>query len=121
MFRPFQDATYLPVDIQAPSYTLGSTSVPAVSTSAARTREGKIIVALVNLNPNTATPLTLKLAGAHPERVRGEVLTASNMDARNTFEAPDTIHPVELHGASVKGGAVSVTLPAKSVVVLTLD
>jgi alpha-N-arabinofuranosidase len=121
MFRPFQDATYLPVDIQAPSYTLGSTSGPAVSTSAARTREGKIIVALVNLNPNTATPLTLKLAGAHPERVRGEVLTASNMDARNTFEAPDTIHPVELHGASVKGGTVSVTLPAKSVVVLTLD
>ena len=121
MFRSFQDATYLPVDVQAPAYTLGSTSVPGVSVSAARTSDGKIVVALVNLNPNTPTPLSIALAGAHPKQVHGDVLTASSMDARNSFETPDAIHPVEFHGATVKGGAISLTLPAKSVVVLTLN
>jgi len=121
MFRPFQDATYLPVDLQAPSYTLGSTTVPGVSLSAARTKDGKIVLGLVNLNPKTPTPLSLTIAGAQLKQVHGDVLTASSMDAHNTFETPDAIHPVEFKGATVKGGTLSLTLPAKSVVVLSLD
>ena len=37
MFRPFQDATFLPTELQTPRYELGSVSVPAVEPSAART------------------------------------------------------------------------------------
>ena len=121
MFRPFQDATLLPVDVQAPSYTLGATSVPGVSLSAARTSDGKIVVALVNLDPKTPAPLSVTIAGAQLRQAHGEVLTAATMDARNTFETPDAIHPVEFRGASVKGGTLSLTLPAKSVVVLSLN
>ena len=121
MFRPFQDATDLPVDVQAPSYTLGSTSVPGVSVSAARASDGKIVVALVNLNPRTPTPLSVTIAGLQPKQFHGEVLTASTMDAHNTFETPDSIHPTEFRGVTLKGGALSVTLPAKSVVVLSLN
>jgi alpha-N-arabinofuranosidase len=43
------------------------------------------------------------------------------MDAHNTFETPDVIHPAEFKGATVKGGTLSLTLPAKSVVVLSLN
>jgi alpha-N-arabinofuranosidase len=43
------------------------------------------------------------------------------MDARNTFDSPDAIHPVEYHGATLKAGILSLTLPPKSVVVLSLD
>ena len=121
MFTPFQDAIYLPVDVQAPSYTLGTTSVPGVSLSAARTKDGRIVLALVNLNPKTPTSLAVKLAGAQPKQVHGDILTASSMDAHNTFETPDAIHTTEFRGVTVKGGTVSLTLPAKSVVVLTLN
>ena len=51
----------------------------------------------------------------------GEILTASAMDARNTFDAPNAIRPVPFTGASLGGGKLSLTLPAKSVVVLTLQ
>ena len=121
MFRPFQDATFVPTDLQSPRYSLGSVSVPAVSVSAARTSAGSIVVALVNLDPNKAAPVALSLAGVTPHSVKGEVLTAAAMDARNTFENPDTIHPTRFAGATVKGGKLSVALPAKSVVVLTLE
>jgi alpha-N-arabinofuranosidase len=42
------------------------------------------------------------------------------MDARNTFDAPNAIHPVPFTGASLAGGNLSLSLPPKSVVVLTL-
>jgi alpha-L-arabinofuranosidase len=92
-----------------------------VSVSAARTSDGKIVIGLVNLNPKTSTALSVTITGAQARQLHGEVLTASSMDAHNTFEAPDAIHPTEFRGATLKGDAVSVTLPAKSVVVLSLN
>lgn len=121
MFRPFQDATLLPTDLQAPAYTLGTTSVPGVSVSAARTATGEIAVALVNLDAHKATPLTLSIAGAKVRNVTGEILTAAALDAHNTFESPDAVKPSRFNGAALKDGRLSVTLPAKSVVVLSLQ
>jgi alpha-L-arabinofuranosidase len=121
MYRPFQDATFLPADVQAPRYTLGAASVPAVSISAARTATGAIAIALVNLDPGKAAPLAVSLAGATVRTVKGEILTASALDARNTFENPDAIHPARFTGASLAGNRVTLTLPPKSVVVLNLD
>jgi alpha-L-arabinofuranosidase len=121
MFRPFQDSTSLSAEIQAPRYTLGAVSVPAVSLSAARTTQGSIIVSLVNLQPNTATPVSITIAGAAPQRVTGEILTSSTMDARNTFEHPDTVVPTSFDGATLAGTKLSLTLPAKSVVVVRLE
>ena len=43
------------------------------------------------------------------------------MDARNTFDAPDAVHPVAFSGAKLAGNKLSVTLPAKSVVVLEVE
>jgi alpha-N-arabinofuranosidase len=121
MFRPFQDATFLPTDLQTPRYTLGNSSVPMVSVSAARTAAGAIVVALVNLDPGKAVPVSVALSGATPRAVQGEILTASALDAHNTFEKPDAIHPTRLTGASIKGGKLSLTLPPKSVAVLSLE
>jgi alpha-N-arabinofuranosidase len=121
MFRPFQDATYLASELETPRYALGAQSVPAVSLSAARTADGKIIIALVNLDPNNTMPVAATIAGAGARHVTGEVLTATAMDARNTFEHPDAVKPAAFSGASLVGDKVSLTLPAKSVVVLTLE
>jgi alpha-L-arabinofuranosidase len=121
MFTPFQDATYLPVDLTAPRYTLGNASVPAVSISAARTTLGAIAVALVNLDPNAAKTVSVTLSGAIPRQVKGTLLTASAMDAHNTFANPDAVHPASFTGASLEGSTLSLTLPAKSIVVLSLQ
>ncbi|HEY2070144.1 MAG TPA: alpha-L-arabinofuranosidase C-terminal domain-containing protein [Rhizomicrobium sp.] len=121
MFRPFQDATSLPVDLQAPDYRLGSVSVPSVSMTAARMADGKIVVALVNLDPNNAASISAAITGMNARHADGDVLTAATMDARNTFESPNAIHPVPFTGATVSGSTLSLTLPAKSVIVLTLE
>jgi alpha-N-arabinofuranosidase len=121
MFEPFQDATYLPAEVTMSRYMLGNASVPALSLSAARTPGGAIAIALVNLDPNKVMPVTIALSAADAlSQVTGTVLTAAAMDAHNTFEDPNAVHPVAFTAASLKGGAVTLTLPSKSIVVLEL-
>jgi alpha-N-arabinofuranosidase len=121
MFKPFQDATTLPADVQSPQYTLGEVSVPAISLSAARTSGGAIAIAIVNVDPHNAIPVTFNVAGSKPKHVAGEILTSAAMDAHNTFENPTAVEPSAFRGAAMKGSSVSATLPPKSVVVLTLE
>ena len=121
MFRPFQDATLLPADVQAPDYSYGTQAVPALSVSAARGTDGAITVALVNLDPQRTLSIDARLPGSKATRVSGSVLTAAAMDAHNTFDAPHALEPRSFDGARLSGDQLSVTLPAKSVVVLRLQ
>ena len=50
----------------------------------------------------------------------GTLLTGATMDARNTFENPDAVHPVPFKGATIAGHDLALTMPAKSIIVLTL-
>ena len=84
-------------------------------------RDGKLYVALVNLDPGEAMDVSLALEGAQATRVSGELLTADRLDAHNTFDAPETVRPVAFDGARLADGTLSARLPAKSLVVLTLE
>ena len=121
LYKPFQGATSLPVEIDSPAYTVGKSSVPAVSASAGRDTAGVVHLALVNLDPNKSATVTVKLSGLAGKTVKGRVLTAATMSAHNTFEAPDAVKPAVFTAASIKGDVLTATLPSKSVVVLDLN
>lgn len=120
MYKPWQDATVLPIAIDTPRYAKGAFAMPAVSGSAVRGKDGKIHVALSNLDPNKANRVTVRLDGVKASAVAGRLLTAPAINARNTFDAPDAVRPVAFDGAGLKGSDLIVTLPARSVVVLEL-
>ena len=50
----------------------------------------------------------------------GRILSAFGMDAHNTFDKPDLVHPVAF-ASSTEGGKMSFDMPAKSVAVVTMD
>ena len=121
MYVPFQGATSLPVRLDNnPPYTFGTTAIPAISASAARGKDGKLYLALVNTNPGQVLDVAVEVAGAKAGSASGTVLTSSAMDAHNTFAAPQTIMPVPFR-ASIERGRLVARLPAKSVAVLALD
>jgi alpha-L-arabinofuranosidase len=120
MYRPFQDAVYLPTLLSTNEYRVGAVGVPRISVSAARRAGGEVVVALVNLDPHESAEVDATLSGAQAQSVRGTVLSAAAMDARNTFETPRSIEPKIFTQAHLAGGRLSVSLPPKSVVVLTL-
>jgi len=121
MYVPFQDATSLPVRLDDnPQYTFGSVGIPTVSASAARGRDGKLYLSLVNTNPQEAVDVSVGVSGARAKAASGSVLTAAAMDAHNTFASPQAVVPAPFQ-ASVDDGKLVVKLPAKSVVVVAVQ
>jgi len=121
MFVPHQDATLLPSELQGADYEFGGRKIPAVSASASRDAAGKIHVTLCNLNPNLPAEVAVNLQGAKVQAISGQVLTAPEMNAHNTFENPDAVKPTGFSAFKTTGQGFSVTLPAKSVVALEVD
>jgi alpha-N-arabinofuranosidase len=121
MFKVHQGGTFLPVELQSPDYALGPEKIPMLSASATRAADGSAVhLSLVNLSPSQPATLSVTLTGLAARSAAGRILTASAMNAHNTFDAPSAVQPAEFGGAAFKGDTLEVKLPAKSVVVLTL-
>jgi alpha-N-arabinofuranosidase len=123
MYQPFQEATYLPTDLQTETFNHenGHEPIPEVSISAAKATDGSIVVALANVMVDKKQDVAITLDGASKlKTVSGEILTAKNLNDYNDFEHPNTIATTAFKDAKVKGNKLSVKLPAKSVVVLKL-
>jgi alpha-N-arabinofuranosidase len=121
MFKEHQGGTSLPIELTAPAYALGQKKIPMVSASATRAADKAAVhLSLVNTSPSQPVTISARLAGLSPKAVTGRILSAAAIDAHNTFDAPETVKPIAFSGASLESGSLTVTLPAKAVVVLTL-
>jgi alpha-L-arabinofuranosidase len=116
MYQPFQGATPYPATVSSIRYNYEGRDLPAVDVSAARGKDGKLYLALVNLDPHRSADVVTNLTGL----ARGTLLTGPAMDTHNTFEAPDTLRPVAFAGSN-KSGKVVLQLPAKSVAVVAIQ
>jgi alpha-N-arabinofuranosidase len=120
LYKPWQDATALPIELASPWYDKDQFAMPQVSASAVRDTAGQVHVALANLDPNNPATIRGTLAGLSATTISGQVLTAPEMNAMNSFDQPDHLKPVPFTGAQVQGDQLTVMLPPKSVVVLDL-
>jgi alpha-N-arabinofuranosidase len=120
MFKRHQDATLLPLDLQCAGYEVGDEAIPALSASASQDAEGRIHLTLCSLDPSHDAQVRCLLRGAAVSELTGRVLTARTMNAHNTFERPEAVHPVRFEGARLDNGAVAIHMPPKSIVALEL-
>ena len=82
--------------------------------------DGDIVVALTNVSLDEEQDVTVNLEGAAVQTVSGRILTSANVADYNDFENPDRVAPADFTGAQIEQGVLSVKVPAKSLVVLTL-
>jgi alpha-N-arabinofuranosidase len=115
LYKPFRGATPLKATLQTPSWREGDVELPAVDASVARAADGSVQLALVNLDPQRTARVLTNLTGV----ARGRVLSASTMDAHNTFAQPNALLPAP-YAAGAQGAPLALELPAKSVVVVTI-
>ena len=116
LYRPFKGATPLKATLQAPAFNTGDVELPTVQVSAARTVDGKLVLALVNLDPARPARVATNLTSA----VTGQVLTGAAMDAHNTFERPQAVVPAPFSAKPGPQGLV-LALPPRSVVVVQMQ
>ena len=120
MYKVHQDATLIPIDLSAPEYKMDQTSLPSLSASASRDKEGRLHLSIVNLDPNRPAEVSTTVSGSTVKNISGEILTASTMNAMNTFDNPSAIKPGAFSSYKILGSQLTLSIPAKSVVVLEL-
>jgi alpha-N-arabinofuranosidase len=94
--------------------------MPTLSATAARGKDGKLYIGLVNSNANQPAELTLQVGANAPKAVKGKLLTAGAMDAQNELGKPAQVVP-QAFEAQAADGKLLIKLPAKSVVVVAVE
>lgn len=76
----------------------------------------------MNTDLQNESKITIDLAGISAKKVSGEILTAASMNDYNDFGQPEkvTLKPFK-NGWQVKDGKLTVSMPAKSIVTLSLQ
>jgi len=120
MYVPFQEATFVPVELTAGSYKSGDIELPRLDAIAARDAAGKLWLAVSNLDPNRQATVDLSVQGRNVSRAVGQTLVAPKIDSVNTFEAPAVVAPRPLT-AKLSGKKLSLTVAPASVSVIALE
>ncbi|MDZ7342858.1 MAG: alpha-N-arabinofuranosidase, partial [candidate division KSB1 bacterium] len=121
MYKVHHDATYLPLDISCENYSHGGNSIPAVSASASKDKNGLIHITLSNCNPNRALTVTCELRGIKQAKFkRGEIITGERMNSFNDFGQPEQVNIKSFSEVKIRDNVLTIQLPAKSVVMVEL-
>lgn len=121
MYKVHQDALFLPFSLNgAKKVVRHDRIVPLVSATASRDKEGTIHLSLANIDLQQTQTVEVSLDGLRAKRVGGRVLTAPDVREHNTFDRPNAVVPQTFGGAEIRNGLLQITLPAKSIVTLTL-
>jgi alpha-L-arabinofuranosidase len=116
MYQAFMGAVPYPAVVAGPDYVQGNIRVPMADVFAARGKDGKLVLSIVNTDPNHAVQVVTNLTG----NAHGRILSAFAMDAHNTFAKPDMVRPIAFSN-STQDGKMSFDMPAKSVAVVKVD
>jgi alpha-N-arabinofuranosidase len=120
MYQVHQDATLLPIDLRCDEYRYGELAMPGLSATASRDASGIVHLSLCNVNPHQDAEVRCDLRGMALDTVQGRVLTDGEMTAHNTFDESARVSPRAFQGATIAGNQLTLTIPAKAVVVLEL-
>ncbi len=121
MYKVHQEATHIPLDIACGSREVSHNRlVPNLSATASRDKDGVVNISLANVDLTEACEVEIALDGITGKTVSGTVLTSGNISDHNTFEKPDKVQPENFDKARIQKGVLKVTLPAKSIVTLSI-
>ena len=127
MYKGFQEATYLPMDITCDSIAVrgdqhakDGRKIPVLNTSAAKQTDGSLIISLSNISLDKDQTISIDLKGFAAKNITGRILTSKNVTDYNDFEHPDVIKPMEFKKAKLKKNIITAEIPAKSIVVLNV-
>lgn len=121
MYKVHQDATFLPIEITSPDYTYGDVSMKSISATASVDKSGAIHVTFVNFDPKNNIEINCNLAGGKVSKItNGNIITGKDITVYNTFDDPNEVKLDSFKDAKFKKGALTVKLPAKSLVTVEL-
>lgn len=118
MYSVHQDAKLVPITIKSPLYTHNGESLPALSASISKDKNGLIHISLVNIDAKKEHKIEIDMQELGIKNVTGTILASPKLQDHNTFDNPTKIKPAVFKDFETKKGKLEITIPAFSVVVL---
>lgn len=121
MYKNHQDAELLQTNVASDIYEYGMESVPEMNVSASRSKNGKIHVTMVNLNPKKEISTDLIMLGIGFKQIKGEVLTSDSYSDYNSFDNADKVVAKQFNSIKKSDDNIAVVkMPPLSVVALEI-
>ncbi|WP_153976468.1 alpha-N-arabinofuranosidase [Paenibacillus xylanilyticus] len=121
MYQVHMDAQRLELNYESPGYTLGEDTIPQLSLSASRNKDGVIHVTTCNLSHTDELEVVCQLDAAESSSVSGRILHHADFGAFNTFEDPSKVEPTDWKGVTLVNQELRFVLPPASVGVLAIQ
>ncbi|MCG7386752.1 alpha-N-arabinofuranosidase [Paenibacillus sp. ACRRY] len=121
MYQVHMDAQRLELNYESPGYTLGEDTIPQLSLSASRSKDGVIHVTACNLSHTDEMEVVCQIEAAESSSVSGRILHHADFGAFNTFEDPSKVEPTDWKGVTLVNQELRFVLPPASVGVLAIQ
>lgn len=122
MYTVHHNAIMLPIEVNCNQLSVDSVNIPAVSASSSINKDGTIHITLANIDPEKEQTITCTLDGTDKaEKVTAQIITADKMNALNDFDKAEEVNAKIFNGFNIDKNMLKVTLPAKSVILLSVS
>ncbi len=120
LYKGHMGGYFLNTQLISDRINLGKEESPILSVSASK-KDGVITLSIVNIAPTKDVYLTCDLRGGIFKKVSGEILTSKHLTDINTFDVPYTVIAKPFTAAKLKGSRLTLKVPAKSIITLTIQ
>ncbi|HJY13725.1 MAG TPA: alpha-L-arabinofuranosidase C-terminal domain-containing protein, partial [Flavobacterium sp.] len=118
MYSVHQDAKLLPISFNSPTYSFNGETLPAVSASVSKDKNGVVHISLVNVDAKNSNKIEIDVKDLGIKNFTGSILSSTKLQDYNSFDTPNKIVPTVFKGFENKKGKLEITLPPFSVLVL---
>ena len=121
MYKVHQDATLLPMTVNCPDYSRLNRKMKAISSTASVDKNGAIHITLDKIDLKNEIEVSCDVRGTKTTKITdGQIITGKEVGTYNTFDSPYQVKLENFKEAKYKNGALTVKVPAKSLVTIEL-
>lgn len=121
MYNVHQDALYLPMTCDAGTFTDGNgRECPVVDVTASRSQNGSFNITLTNTDLDNDAEIVMDIPGIIIREAEGEILTSGHIQDFNDFDAPEKVKPEKFGNFKIKNGKITIKMPSKSIISLSV-
>lgn len=121
LYRVHFDTRLLQTNMKVTEYEHNGFEIPALSMTASKSEDDRINLTITNLHAKEPQAVEIEVRGASIFEVgSSRILTAAEVSSINTFDNPENITPQKFRNYEMEQNSLTITLPSKSVVSMTL-
>ena len=124
MYKVHQENILLPMKIESENHQHGTRTIHAIHGSASIDTDNQIHVSLSNVNPSQNINIEIQFNDFNLENSEPtmKILRSEQINAHNTFEAPETIKPENFTSEDFRldGSNLYFKMPSKSVLIIKI-